>query len=588
MLILNNDFEQPYSFDISLSESTSRNSLQNWDISKDLRLVTPKVHEICKITGIVGLSAAVVYQSEIIWSENNGYRNLDKKLPVTLDTAFPIGALSQGFTAACITQLKCDGRLNYEDKISEHLGKPTCQNHVTSDDITISDLLGHRTGLEAADSLFLTNGGHIVLDKVNLTNIFCQLNRQASPRSQFIHSTINYALLEKIIARRRPEGYQKYLQTNVFMPLRIHLSNFDTWSPIPKDESPLYRVLRNGQPHQSRFRTHESNALPNSATYPSGGYARGGMTRSVHNLIAYCRGLNIAASESHDHITESYVSSRVFPDVDTLFKPLQAMGESTPKGNAKTNYAAGWATCTLPGSLAGLGINSKLVNVPPVAAGSDEVTVYWNQGMQHGANSFVAVLPKYKAAVIVLTNTTTANDAADWIGQLLLQTLLNSPLRNNYSFLAQVTVDSAHQRHEEIVEKVEKGRQSWCPKLCLGRFEGLYRSNSGSFYLTIGMKDGGLTVTFPTGALEGLALQHHHGDSFTWSPDWDDMVKGEMPMRDHPEYHFLHFYRSKHGCKIVALIWAHDPEIPEGELYVCEERVRTYGLAPTCPLRMRE
>lgn len=101
----------------------------------------------------------------------------------------------------------------------------------------------------------------------------------------------------------------------------------------------------------------------NRATMPN--FARG-MASTVNDLIKYCIGLNMAADKSRDPAPDDRGCKRAFPDMDLLLSPLQGMdGASNDDKITNTcSYAAGWATCTLPGRIEGLGINSKLTSMP--------------------------------------------------------------------------------------------------------------------------------------------------------------------------------------------------------------------------------
>lgn len=42
------------------------------------------------------------------------------------------------------------------------------------------------------------------------------------------------------------------------------------------------------------------------------------------------------------------------------------------------------------------------------------------------------VVPETDTIIVVLTNSITKNDCADWLGQLILEYLLDAPENNNY------------------------------------------------------------------------------------------------------------------------------------------------------------
>jgi CubicO group peptidase (beta-lactamase class C family) len=48
---------------------------------------------------IPGLSVAIVYDGKVIYAKGFGYRDVEKKLPVTTNTIFAIGSVSKSFTS---------------------------------------------------------------------------------------------------------------------------------------------------------------------------------------------------------------------------------------------------------------------------------------------------------------------------------------------------------------------------------------------------------------------------------------------------------------------------------------------------------
>ncbi|KAJ1669419.1 hypothetical protein EV182_008773, partial [Spiromyces aspiralis] len=96
--------------------------------------------------------------------------------------------------------------------------------------------------------------------------------------------------------------------------------------------------------------------------------------------------------------------------------------------------------------------------MPVLSEGIKSRLALWQQGSLVGATSFVMMLPETESAVLVLTNTMAPNDAADWIGQLLVETLLDSPVRNDYVRLASESADRALKLYEELGQKIAEGR----------------------------------------------------------------------------------------------------------------------------------
>ena len=96
---------------------------------------------------VPGLAIAVVRDGAVIYSRGLGFRDLDKKLPVTPHTIFGIGSCSKAFTAATMGILVDEGKIEWDKPVRDYLPTFRLSDEIVSDRITPRDLLTHRTGL---------------------------------------------------------------------------------------------------------------------------------------------------------------------------------------------------------------------------------------------------------------------------------------------------------------------------------------------------------------------------------------------------------------------------------------------------------
>ena len=74
-----------------------------------------------KTNGIPGMSVAVLQNQQIVFAEGFGYADIEKRIPVTVDTPFNIASLSKTFAAAILTKLVEEGRLDLDTAMSDIL-----------------------------------------------------------------------------------------------------------------------------------------------------------------------------------------------------------------------------------------------------------------------------------------------------------------------------------------------------------------------------------------------------------------------------------------------------------------------------------
>ena len=68
-----------------------------------------------------GVTIAVVEKNKVIYTGGFGYRDLEKKLPVTENTLFAIGSCTKAFTASMIGSLAKDGLVDIDKPVRNYL-----------------------------------------------------------------------------------------------------------------------------------------------------------------------------------------------------------------------------------------------------------------------------------------------------------------------------------------------------------------------------------------------------------------------------------------------------------------------------------
>ncbi len=69
-------------------------------------------------TGIPGLSAAIVSGGRVEWERGFGSQDVERNLPATADTPYPVGALTQTFAAVLLGLCAEQGTLNIDEAVS--------------------------------------------------------------------------------------------------------------------------------------------------------------------------------------------------------------------------------------------------------------------------------------------------------------------------------------------------------------------------------------------------------------------------------------------------------------------------------------
>jgi len=106
---------------------------------------------------VPGVAIAVVQDGKVIYAKGYGYRDVEKKLPVTTGTLFPIGSITKSFTALTFAILKDEGKADWDQPVRKYLPEFEMNDVVASERATPRDLFSHRTGLPRHDLVWYSS-----------------------------------------------------------------------------------------------------------------------------------------------------------------------------------------------------------------------------------------------------------------------------------------------------------------------------------------------------------------------------------------------------------------------------------------------
>src|SRR5215470_13245116 len=100
---------------------------------------------------IPGVALAVVADGKVIYAKGYGYRDAEKKLPVTPDTLFAIGSITKSFTSLTFGMLNDEDKVEWDKPVRDYLPEFTLYDEIATERATARDLFSHRTGLPRHD-----------------------------------------------------------------------------------------------------------------------------------------------------------------------------------------------------------------------------------------------------------------------------------------------------------------------------------------------------------------------------------------------------------------------------------------------------
>ncbi|KAL9631763.1 MAG: hypothetical protein Q9164_005715 [Protoblastenia rupestris] len=108
-----------------------------------------------------------------------------------------------------------------------------------------------------------------------------------------------------------------------------------------------------------------------------------------------------------------------------LSKQMSSLTPFAKPFDSGSSYGTGWVRAQLPTILGAVSCNPSFVKSMPTAGHGRNEEVIYHQGSMVDYKFSIFLNPSTLSAILVLTNSIILNDAADWVGQLILEALLD-------------------------------------------------------------------------------------------------------------------------------------------------------------------
>ena len=169
--------------------------------------------------GVPGLSIAVVYDQQIVWSKGYGFSDPEKNTPAAPSTVYRIGSITKLFTSTAILQLRDQEKLRLDDPVSLYLPWFSVPNPFPdAPEITIRQLLTHTSGLSReADFPYWTD--HIFPTREELAEAVPEQGVINPPESTYHYSNLGMSLLGEIVTEVSGRPWADYVQEKILTPL---------------------------------------------------------------------------------------------------------------------------------------------------------------------------------------------------------------------------------------------------------------------------------------------------------------------------------------------------------------------------------
>ncbi|NIM48777.1 MAG: serine hydrolase, partial [Gemmatimonadales bacterium] len=190
-----------------------------------LRGLDAYVERAMRDWGVPGLAIAVVKDDSVVYAKGYGARAVGADERVDAETVFGIMSMTKAFTATAMGMLVDEGKVRWDDPVTDYLPGFRVYNEWVTREVTIRDLLSHRMGVARGDFLWFGTG----YSRDEVVHHIRYLEPVAGFRAQYGYSNNMYITAGQLIAAVTGMSWDDFVRRRVFGPLRMTSSSTSVW-----------------------------------------------------------------------------------------------------------------------------------------------------------------------------------------------------------------------------------------------------------------------------------------------------------------------------------------------------------------------
>src|ERR1700722_8011511 len=443
-----------------------------------------RVEGLRKQIGVPGMAVAIVENDKVTLAKGFGVKRLGSPERVDADTIFPTGSTGKAFTVAALGILVDQGKIGWDDKVIDHLPGFQMYDPWVTREMTIRDLLVHRSGLGlgAGDLLFVPRTN---LSRAESVRRLRYIKPATSFRSAYAYDNIFYMVAGQLIEEVTGETWEKFTADHVLKAAGMLHSTTDNEGHFASPDRAQPHARMNG----GLRGVGDQSVLNERDNLGSNASPAGGLAVSANDMARWLmiqldggalpdNGGRLFSEAAHDQMWKPVVLQPVRPRVGVM-APTQPMFNT---------YALGWDVRDYRGA--------KIV---------------WHGGAVFGFLAAVVLVPERHVGFSILINSEDGEIINGLLFELLDHYLAQPPNDWPSKFRA-----LKQQRMGDALKAYQAAAASPAhvgPSLPLERYVGTYADPwYGS--IDVASADGKLTIDFKSTPRMHGSLEHWQYDSF--------------------------------------------------------------------------
>jgi CubicO group peptidase (beta-lactamase class C family) len=460
---------------LSFSASSSLNAQQ-----VDPKAVDRVMTKMLEAWQIPGAAVAVVVDGEVVHVKGYGTTTLGGSERVTGDTLFQIASTTKAFTSTAVAMLASEEKLSFDDPVRQHLDYFRLSDVCADSQVTIRDILTHRTGLTRHDELW----DNTPLTREEVVRAIGHASLAKPFRTTYQYQNITFITAGEIVAKVSGMPWDDFVRTRIFRPLgmtRTVTSDAD-WAAAA-DKATGYRWYGD-----------TGTAVPQKPISTTTIGAGGAIKSSARDMAQWIRfQLANGAVGARQLLAAEQLAETKMPH--TVIRVENATRDSNPETTVMA-YAMGWVVQDYRGE--------QLVSHP---------------GALNGFRTHVDLLPRRNSGFVVMINS--GRGTALVAARNALADLLSKKATRDWNAYYLMLDRKAQEKElEKKKERAAKRIPATQPTLPLDAYAGSYE-NAAYGKATIAIDDGKLALRWHQ---LNVPLAHYHYDVFdaVSEVDWLD------------------------------------------------------------------
>ena len=316
---------------------------QQTEIATKLQDFDAYMEKLLKDWNAPGVGVGIVAADKLVFSKGFGYRDYEKKLPITQKTLFQIGSNTKLFTAVAAGMLVEEGKLTWDEPIRDAVPAIRFYNNELNNNVTLRDMLAHRTGITRHDFIWYQSD----FTRKELFERLKYLEPETQLRQTFIYNNLMYAAVGYIIEFLSGKTWEEFVLERILEPLEMGSTVYTIADMLKQDDY--------GVPFIEKRDTNEIYQIPHYeeivGVAPAGAIVSN-IDEMSHWLIAL---MNDGKYDGKQILPANILKATLepaMPEVNVLgetlgwwelLNPVYGMGRRTAsyRGNLLTNHGGG-------------------------------------------------------------------------------------------------------------------------------------------------------------------------------------------------------------------------------------------------------